>query len=320
MNKVKILSALFLGVILFYSCERDNNATVEPPRDFGEQYATDLSAIETYLKTHSVAVTTIDGQLDVVITPIPTGNPTNLVSIWDNTEIPLQSKLVKSDVRTSNAVDATLIDNTEYKLYYLTLNQGGGAMPKSVDSTFVSYRGWRLDNTEFDRNTNGLWFTYPPVSSAESSAVVIPGFRQILTNLNASTALITNPDGTFSFENSGVAVVFIPSGLGYFSGARTGIPAYSPLVFTVRLHRVRERDHDRDGILTKFEDLNNDNNPWNDDTDGDNSPDFIDIDDDGDRVQTLLEIQDEDGNRFPFNLIPTCPGGTIKRHLDPNCQ
>ncbi|WP_298147759.1 hypothetical protein [Flavobacterium sp.] len=320
MNKVKIFSALFLALAALISCNRDDDNNSAPIRDYGEQYTADILAIETYLKTHTLTVTTIDGQPDVSITAIPTGNPDNLISIWDNTAYPLQSKIVQNDNRTSNAVDGELVDDTQYKLYYLTINTGGGATAKSIDSTYVSYRGWKLDNAEFDRNANGLWFTYPPVTSAETNAVSISGFRQILSGMNASTGIINNPDGTFSFQNSGVAVAFLPSGLAYFSAARTGIPAYSPLVFTIRLHTIRERDHDRDGVLTKYEDLNNDGNPFNDDTDGDNTPDFFDIDDDGDRVQTRFEVRDENNIRYPFELIPTCPGGTQKRHLDPNCN
>lgn len=320
MNKVKIFSTLFLALVVLISCNKEDDPASVPLRDFAEQYATDIAAIETYLKTHSMVVTTVDGLRDVSITKIPDGNPNNLVSIWDNTEYPLQSKIVKSDVRSSLSVTGELLDDTEYKLYYLNLATGAGTTATTTDSTYVSYRGWRLDNTEFDRNTTGLWFTNPALSSLESSAVSISGFRQSIAGMNAATAIINNPDGTFSFQDSGIIVAFIPSGLGYFATTRTNLPAYSPLVFTIRLHRVRERDHDRDGILSKYEDINNDGNLSNDDTDGDNTPNYIDFDDDNDRTRTSDEILDDNGNRFPFDQIPTCPGGTLKRHLDPNCN
>ena len=48
-------------------------------------------------------------------------------------------------------------------------------------------------------------------------------------------------------------------------------------------------DHDRDGVPTKTEDLNNNGNFMDDDTDNDGIPNFLDIDDDNDTIPTLFE-------------------------------
>lgn len=57
-------------------------------------------------------------------------------------------------------------------------------------------------------------------------------------------------------------------------------------------------DDDNDGILTKDEDTNNDNDPTNDDTDEDGIPNYLDTDDDGDGVDSIFEsiTNDEDAD------------------------
>ncbi len=61
---------------------------------------------------------------------------------------------------------------------------------------------------------------------------------------------------------------------------------------------VTEQDDD-DGIPTGQEDLNDNGNLFDDDTDGDGIPNFIDIDDDNDNVPTSVEIINNDGDELP---------------------
>lgn len=319
MNKFRLYFILLLTSVILFSCNKDDNASIAPPRDYAEQYAADIDSIEQYLKTHYLVKVEVDGRLDVVIDSIPKNNTEGLVSIWDNTEFPLQSKIVKNDSRITNLVDGRVNDPVDYKMYYLILNEGGGKRAATTDSTFVSYRGWNLKNKQFDINNTPFWATFPKITSTEVS--LISGFRQFTSLLKDSEAItVDDGNGTIIYHNYGAGVVFLPSGLGYFSGITTGVGAYTPLVFTVRLHVVRERDHDRDGVLTKYEDLNGDGDPYNDDTDGDNIPDFLDVDDDNDSYLTKNEIKNPLGGRYTFDEIPTCSGGTLKRHLDPNCH
>lgn len=321
MSKFRLYFILLLTSVVLFSCNKDDGASIAPPRDYAEQYAADIDSIEHYLKTHHLVKVEVDGRLDVVIDTIPKNNTEGLVSIWDNTEFPLKSKIVKNDSRITNLVDGRINDPVDYKMYYLILNQGGGKSATTTDSTFVSYRGWTLKDKQFDINNTPFWATFPKITTAEVS--LISGFRQFTSLLNAAeTITLPDPedgDGTIVYNNYGAGVVFLPSGLGYFNGITTGVGAYTPLVFTVRLHAVRERDHDRDGVLTKYEDLNGDHDPYNDDTDGDTIPDFLDVDDDGDTYLTKTEIKNPSGGLYPFDQIPTCDGGTLKRHLDPNC-
>ncbi len=324
MNKFKFYFILLFIALGLFSCNKNDDGKIAPPRDYSEQYVTDAAAIEEYLKTHSIEKVIIDGLIDVKITKIPDPNTNGLVSIWDNTEFPLKSIIVKNDGRITNLVGGEINDPVEYKLYYIMLNEGGGNRPATVDSVLTSYRGWRIsDNTEFDRgSSSGMWSTFPVVNSGESA--VISGYRQFVSLLKTADGFSVDPDGTVSYVNAGVGVVFIPSGLGYYNNSLPKISAYSNIAFTIRLNRMRTRDHDRDGVLTINEDINGDGNFYNDDTDGDKIPDFLDIDDDNDNYLTSGEIKmDNDGTKnYPFDQIPNCQGttGGLKRHLDPSCH
>ena len=319
MNKFRFYFILPLVSIVLFSCTKDNTSQVAPAIDPALQYPIDIDSIETYLKTHSFEVVEVNGRTDIAIDTFIVGNTEGKVSIWENTAYPLQYKMVKNDNRVSNLVDGIGTDLVDYKMYYLLINEGGGAPSTRFDSTFVSYRGWKLNNEQFDINNTPVWTTYPALSQNERP--FISGFRQFLPLLKGAESVDVGTDGAILYTNYGVGVVFLPSGLGYYNSPKTNIPAYSPLVFTIRLHSVRERDHDRDGVLSKYENGTGVEDLYTVDTDGDNIPDFLDIDDDNDNVRTILEVRNPaTGNSYPYADIPTCLNGTLKKHVDPNCQ
>jgi hypothetical protein len=303
---------LMVLAVFISSCSKSDNRTIAPPRDFGEQYAADKDLIENFLKENYLVV---DEQGNASTLPIPTGS--DEVSIWNQQDFPLQFIDVINDGRRNNLVDGRVDDDTNYRLYYIILNEGGGLSPSVVDSVFTSYRGWKvIDNLTFDTAIEPAWLT---------ADGVVSGFRQILPLLKTAESFSDTNDGTVNFVNFGNALVFIPSGLGYFNTPPPSIGAYQPLVFQIQLKSLRYRDHDRDGILSKDEIYGSTSSIWLQDTDGDNIPDFLDRDDDGDRVLTRNEIKDSEGNIIPFDLIPSCSGNTtdpdrLKKHLDPTCQ
>ncbi|WP_306354201.1 FKBP-type peptidyl-prolyl cis-trans isomerase [Flavobacterium sp. '19STA2R22 D10 B1'] len=317
MNKFKFFSLLLLVGISLFSCKKnDDDVSVAPPRDRGMQYSNDIIAIDQYLDTHYIE--SVDENFNVKFTKIPAGGTQQ--SIRTQTTYPLQFKMMKNDNRNyasqNDILGVRVDDNIDYKLYYLILNEGTGTKATKADSTFVGYRGWDLENKQFDAAVNPVWF------KLEES---ISGFRNLLPELKTGT-YTQNNDGTITFSGYGAGVVFIPSGIGYFNQAiGTGenvIKAYSPLIFSVNLYQLKHRDHDKDGVLSINEDLNGNGDLYDDDSDGDGIPNFLDIDDDGDGFLTKQEIKDANGVRYPFDLIPNCQGGTggLKRHLDPSCH
>jgi FKBP-type peptidyl-prolyl cis-trans isomerase FkpA len=321
MNKVKFYFILPLLSLVLFSCNDDdnNNSSIRPLKDYAEQYPLDLDSIENYLKTHSFKVVDVAGRIDVEIDTFIVGNTEGKVSIWDNTDYPLQFKMVKNDARASNLTNGQVADPVDYKLYYLMLNEGGGQASTKFDSTFVSYRGWRLDNKQFDISNIPFWATFPKITNAEVS--VISGFRQFTTLLKTAESIVVGNNGVVNYNNYGVGVVFIPSALAYYNNSQNNVPSFSPLAFTIRLHSIRERDHDRDGVLSKYENGDGVVDLYTVDTDGDTIPDFLDIDDDNDNVRTILEVRNPaTGKPFAYDQIPTCSGGTVKKHLDSSCQ
>lgn len=276
MNKIcKFILTLVLG-LLIVSCNGSDDSSTVKKRDYTEQYTKDLDSIEEFLQTHYMEVVDHAGfpdDQDVVFTLIPAGG--SQVSVWNQTEYPLQERNVEQN-------DIT------YKIYYLKFRNGVGEKPCNVDGVYTNYKGSLLNGTVFDQTTN-------PQSLFQLEGV-IKGWSEIFPQF-ASGTYSSNIDGTVSYNNFGAGVMFLPSGLGYYNIAQSTIPAYSPLIFNIKLFEVKRLDQDADGISSYLEDLNGDGymyllkedviNP--DDTDGDNFPDYLDLDDDGDLVLTRTE-------------------------------
>ena len=289
MHKFLLLN-LYLLLLVFINCEDDEGPL--PPRDVKIQTIEDDAALVNYLQTHfynydDFAYDPNNYELEILLDSITEEN-SDKIPLWDQVSF----KLVDTEDSNDNIV--------QHKLYYLEVKKGSGASPSSVDSTFVSYKGSLLNGDIFDDRDYPIWFDL---------VNVVRGFRESLPELSEGDFTI-NEDGTVKFDNYGKGLIFMPSSLGYYSSGNSSIPAYSPLIFSVNLHRVNQSDHDRDGILSINEDINGDGNPLNDDTDGDGLPNMNDFDDDGDGVPTINELDrnmdgipdDTDNNGTPDYL------------------
>ncbi|WP_300570757.1 FKBP-type peptidyl-prolyl cis-trans isomerase [Flavobacterium sp.] len=262
----KIVTLLFVG--LFISCQKPEEATPIPVIPKAEQYPVDLAAIDKYLDEYSMAV---NADMDVTFTKIPTPNSGGLQSIRAQYITP-----------SANPFKTVTRDGIDYKVYYISLREGTGKKPTSVDSTLVSYKGLLLDQTVFDQAQNPIWLTLDGV---------IEGWKEIFPLFKSGDAVADDTNGTVTYTNYGAGVMFLPSALGYYNQRAGLIPGYSPLIFSFKLNKVRYRDHDGDKVLSKFEDLNGDGDFTNDDTDGDGRQDYKDQDDDGDDVLTRFEVR-----------------------------
>ena len=325
MNKIKFYFILSMLSLALFSCSKNKDEEVTPPREYSEQYPTDLKDIEEYLKTYYIEEVTTD--FDIKISKIPTGGTQK--SIWEQTTYPLKFREVN-------------LHGLKYKLYYLVLNEGIGESPSNVDAVFTAYKGDYLQQvtkdgvttltvTEFERSSNPQQFF--------QLTSVIRGWSEVFPLFKKGT-YTSNSDGTVSYKDFGAGVVFIPSGLGYYNSGSGSIPSYAPLVFNVKLYEVQRNDQDGDGIPSYLEDLDGDGYMYSftnttlyptkpttnpDDTDGDEVPDCFDVDDDGDNYTTKLERSYKDANGvtkyYEFVDIPFCTGGNgKKRHLDPKCH
>lgn len=325
MNKFKFYFILSITTLSLFSCSKNNDpAEVTPPRDFAVQYATDITDIEEYLKTYYITVVDNSGFVDdqdVTITKIPEGGTQK--SIWDQTNYELKSR------------EVSLHDIT-YKVYYLVLREGTGVAPCNVDGVLASYKGDYLAQSVVSDVTSLTVTTFEETKYPQqmlSLFSTIKGWSEIFPQFKTGTSKSNDADGTVTHKDFGAGVMFIPSGLGYYSAGNASIPAYAPLVFSFKLYALQRLDQDNDGIPSYQEDINGDGymstlaagviNP--DDTDGDGIPNFLDVDDDGDGFGTKSEITNANGAIIPFADIPSCDGNTtnparVKKHLDKNCH
>jgi hypothetical protein len=339
MSKIKFYFILLIATIGIVSCSKDNNndVPVTPPRDYAVQYTADNALIEEYLKTNYITVVNHPGltdDQDVIIEKLNAEHP---VSIWDQKEYPLKSRKVE-------------LHGITYILYYLVLREGVGESPTNVDGAFVAYKGEYLSSvTESTVTTiTSTFFEENKFPIRVDLYGFIRGWKEIFPQLKAGTYKSNpNGDGTVIYNDFGAGVMFIPSGLAYYNSVKGGIPAYSPLVFNVKLYEINRLDHEYymsgitpvavpDGVKSFQEDKDGDGYMWDkyelqvgvttnpDDTDGDGIPDFLDRDDDGDGYATQGEVKDVNGKIYPFESIPDCSGNIPtdvkkKRHLDPTC-
>ena len=278
-NYIAILLVLVLG---FTGCKKDDNqdAITVPERDRTEQQIADKDSLLGYLNTHYYNASTFETTgnyktSDLIITELPKDENGNYLDLPD----PDNNTLLIDDVEI---MTTTYLD-VEYEYYILRLNQGGGEKPEFTDNINVNYSGSLMDGTVFDSTVN---------STVLDLVNLLQGWRSVMVEFSTSDGnYIINPDGTVEFNDYGFGAMFLPSGLAYYSSAPSGIPVYSNLVFKFELYQSAHNDHDQDGIFSHLEDLNNNNNVYDDDTDEDNIPNFLDANDDNDSLLTRNELK-----------------------------
>lgn len=308
MKITKRILVLLVGITIVFSCGPDDDIGIVPERDRAEVDLEDQQELTEFLQTHfwnyeEFATITPGQDFSIELDTIQGVN---------SNKIPLINQ-VTSSVLTISEID--------YTIYTLKSRQGGGSLsPTFADSVLVTYEGFTLDREVFDSAVNAIWFDLPNT---------VPGFNEGVSQFNEATSFLQNSDGTLSYIDSGIGAVFMPSGAGFFSVSQPGIPAYSPIVFTFNIRGVNMTDHDSDGVLSQFEDLNNDRNVRSadnaDNTDEDTiilpsgfagtGHNYLDNDDDGDGVLTIFENADPNGDGNPDDAIDA-DGDGIPAYLD----
>lgn len=263
-------------------------------------------------------------------------------------------------------------DTLSYKVYYLILSnkndnvistnkKNENAPISTTDSVFVKTKAFSLKNESYSPYTKegniGSYYSFPLTLKefgymSQGQYLLIPdqlktGERQILTKVKTATNIKLKPDGTYGYDegSAGRIIAIIPSGIGYFNAGYSNIvKAYQPHIIDMTLITKKERDHDGDGIPSKYEveavmklgrevsdqELLDMKLTIHDyfayDTDGDGIPNFLDDDDDGDGVLTKTELQYKDKKKdtkyrtlkYYDPLLINCNTGTY-RFLDKTC-
>ena len=309
MNLKKIGLYILCLTIGFVSCKKDDPASTVTIvlRDRAEQQVADMDSLNNYLATHyynssELASISDPGIKDLIFTKLLDGElvPDGYTLLRD--AVGLEKKSIN-------------FEDTDYEFYVFTLNQGGGSdTPTFADNVRVLYEGFTLDDTVFDNAVNPVTFDLTSL---------IPGWRKVLPgSFFTAESFVDNNDGTVNYLNRGVGVMFLPSGLAYFSNATPGISSYSSIIFKFELLKMSQNDHDSDGIPSYLGDLDGDSeftvnytnlkDTTDDDTDGDGTPNYADSDDDNDGILTINEDINKDGD--PRN--DDSNGNGIPNYLD----
>ena len=288
----KKLFFLFPVFLLFLQCKKEDTTEPIPIRDYSEQVIVDQDLLETYLKTHTYNYEDFNNESDVNI---------KLDTISDNNS----SRVSLFEQASIKTIDVTNAEGqiTSHNLYYIIAREGSNESPSVADSVYVAYDGILTDGSTFDNRKFPIW-----IDLANS----LEGFREGVSELRTGK-FTENSNGTIAYTSFGVGLFFIPSGIGYFENISSGIPEYSPLIFTVKLMTHTDTDHDNDGILSIFEDIDGDNKPFGDDSDGDNLWNMYDVDDDGDGILTVNEIDKNNDS-----IIDDTNNDGIPDYLDPD--
>ena len=317
--KFKLYFLLITIFLLGFSCgDDDDDGIVEVPEaDRTEQQVIDNDSLVSFLQSHYVDESLL------------TNNPTILFNEIEINQLPEDGELPNPD-QNSLLIDmvetlTTTYFDVEYEYYILKINQGGSEnSPNFSDKVRVSYEGTLMDDTVFDSSST-------PVDFDLTSTIA--GWGRVLPEYNNAEDFIVNSDGTVTYNNPGIGIMFLPSGLGYYSAAAGTVPVYSNLIFKFKVFQSEVNDHDFDNVPSHLEDLNGDYDLTNDDSDEDTFADFIDSDDDNDGTLTIDEdlepdsdlTVDRDGDGDPTNDIgdgdPTnddTDGDGIPNYLDPD--
>ncbi len=272
--KILTLGLILLTLIGFSSCRGDDGGPDSiPERDRGEQQIVDRDSLINYFQNYyynsaeiaSNSAATID---DIVITKLEDGET-----------LPDGHTMLIDAVETHN----TILLDVDYEYYILRLNQGGGeTRPNFPDRVRLNYQGTLMDGTLFDSSVNSVVLDI---------STLIPGWGRVIPQFNVASGFTTNQDGTITFDDFGFGVMFLPSGLGYYSGGAANITPYSNLLFKFEVYQSEVNDHDGDGIPSYREDVDENLDLGNDDTDDNGLADFVDVDDDGDGVLTIDELE-----------------------------
>ena len=312
---------IFLFTILFIglSCGDDgDDGLVEiEEADRTEQQVIDNDSLLGYLQTHYINTSLLINNQDLSLDDI-------LIN-----ELPEDGELPNSS-ENSLLIDVvetltTTYFDVEYEFYILKLNPGGSeTSPNFSDKVRVSYEGDLMDNTVFDSSST-------PVDFDLTSTIA--GWGRVLPEFNNAIDFSVNSDGTISYNNPGIGIMFLPSGLGYYSAAAGSVPVYSNLIFKFMVYQSEVNDHDFDNVPSHLEDIDGDYDLTDDNSDDDSYADFVDSDDDNDGTLTRdedlepdsdLEV-DRDGDGDPTNDIgdgdPTnddTDGDGVPNYLDPD--
>jgi FKBP-type peptidyl-prolyl cis-trans isomerase FkpA len=295
-------------ILVMVGCPADDTPSTFESRPYSEVHLEDIAEIEDFMDTHFM---TVDADYNVTFTKITGSTPGTPISAHPDLTFKTVSK-----------------GGVDHKLYFIKLQEGLGNSdldtendnPTRLDSIYSVYKGYKTDLTSFDEASSPVWFQLQDV---------IQGWQEIFPEFKIGTSVTDINTGLTTYSDFGAGVMFVPSGLAYFSQNAGSIGSYTPIIFNFKLMKVRFKDHDGDKILSKVE-YGGPTTGTALDTDGDGKPDYADFDDDNDGKLTKNELSEvvplitKTNGYYDFNDIPDCngvrPAVGKRKHLNSACN
>ncbi|MEC4114569.1 hypothetical protein [Myroides pelagicus] len=327
------LSILSLS-LFFANCKSDDNAntggTVVPLRDRTEVYTENTDSIAKYLKNNYIYENPTTGEIkfDSITNGIYDGEPTldkdtRLKSVtFKNDLYAIKSIATKTiDPMTGMWKDAvTRLEYTpveddvkEYTIHYFIINEGTGKKAMPIDSVYVKSKVHNLDNEVVTNPYKPEYYSFPLTihefngrnlvtgKTVARPAQLTSGERQVLSLIKTAEGVSIGADGSIQTQGTpGRLIAIIPSGLYTFNNpVGTKLKGYQPAIVDITLYNSLDRDHDLDGIPSKYEvdpskigtELTMEDYFGYSTSGFEKTPNFLNIDDDDDGVPTYLELQ-----------------------------
>lgn len=115
------------------------------------------------------------------------------------------------------------VDTSDLGVYYIIHEEGTGPMPVKGDTCFVEYAAYFIGGVLLDASqdhfTDGIW------EMIFMEEEIITGFTNGISLLNKGAE----------------ADLIIPSKLAYGPYGTPGVPEYTPLIFSVKLHDLKPK-------------------------------------------------------------------------------
>ena len=128
--------------------------------------------------------------------------------------------------KPSLLIKVATVGGVAHKIYYIKFRNGVGVSPTINSKVTVSYKGFLLNDTAF--------FDQSPDAGVNFELnQLILGWKEILPEFKMG-----NVSGVNQYSDFGAGVMFLPSALGFYERNTSTIPAYSPLVFPIKLYKV----------------------------------------------------------------------------------
>jgi len=152
-----------------------------------------------------------------------TGIFSSCLKLDDTTAPSREEELINLNKYLGNLIsNKNDVDTTKMGVYYITIEKGTGAFPKSGDTLTVGYAGYFLDGYLFDASA---WH-----NKTDSTFTFVLGNPPLIKGWD---------DGMKVINKNAKVQLIMPSDFAYGSSGGGVIPPYQSLVFVIKMKEIK---------------------------------------------------------------------------------